>query len=117
MHELSIAQSIVSGITEQVGDRNVLRVGLEIGRLSGVEVDAIRFCFDVVAAGTPVEGAELVIDEPPGRARCRGCGAESALADLLGGCACGGLDLEVLSGEQLRIREVRVQRDVRDVRV
>ncbi|WP_199431946.1 hydrogenase maturation nickel metallochaperone HypA [Qaidamihabitans albus] len=117
MHELSITQSMVEAIAEQTGGRRVLRVVLEIGRLSGVEVDAVRFCFDVVAAGTAVEGAELEIDEPQGQARCRQCGTTFEPSDPLAGCACGSLDLEVTSGEQLRIREVRVKRDVRDVRV
>lgn len=117
MHELSIAQGVVGTITEQTGEDRVVLVRLEIGRLAGVEVDAVKFCFDVVTAGTSVEGAELIVDEPVGEARCRACADEFELADLLTACACGSFDLEVTSGEQLRIREVRVTRDVRNVRV
>lgn len=117
MHELSVAQGIVEMIAERVGERPVIRVRLEIGRVSGVMVDAVRFCFDAVAAGTPVEGAALEIDEPPGLGRCRSCGADVAMADLLTPCACDSFDIEVVSGHQLRIREVEVGRDVRNLRV
>ncbi|GAA5113733.1 hydrogenase maturation nickel metallochaperone HypA [Haloechinothrix salitolerans] len=117
MHELALAQAVVETITERTGDDQVVLVRLEIGKLSGVEVDAIRFCFDVVTAGTTVEGADLEIDEPSGQARCRSCGAACELSDLWGRCECGGIDLEVTSGDQLRIQEVRVTTDVRDVRV
>ena len=53
-------------------DAPVRRVRLEIGRLSGVVPDAVRFCFDLVAAGTTLEGAVLEIDEPGGRVRAGG---------------------------------------------
>jgi hydrogenase nickel incorporation protein HypA/HybF len=43
-----------------------MRVRLEIGRLSSVMPEAIRFCFDVCARGTALEGAELEIVELAG---------------------------------------------------
>jgi hydrogenase nickel incorporation protein HypA/HybF len=42
-------------------------VRLEIGRLSAVVPDSIRFCFDICAQGTPLEGAELEIVESAGQ--------------------------------------------------
>src|SRR5262245_46441168 len=104
MHELGITQEVVSLATEHARGGRVLRVVLEIGKLSAVLPDAVRFCFDLCAEGTPVEGAELVINEPPGLARCRGCGGEVVLERPLGVCGgCGGIDLEWHSGEQVRI--------------
>jgi hydrogenase nickel incorporation protein HypA/HybF len=108
MHELSIAQSVVDAITERLGDQTVCRVRLEIGPLSGVVADSVRFCFDLVTDGTGLHGAALEIDEPPGRARCRRCRAEFDVDDLLALCACGSAELDVLAGEQLTIKEVEV---------
>ncbi|OLT16426.1 hypothetical protein BJF78_14160 [Pseudonocardia sp. CNS-139] len=65
MHELSITQSVVSAVAERLPDAQVRRVRLEIGQLSGLVPDAVRFCFDLVAEGTVCEGAELEIDERP----------------------------------------------------
>ncbi len=61
MHELGITRNIVAIVAEAAKGRPVRRVTLEIGKLSGVMSEAIAFCFDVVAQGTPLEGAALEI--------------------------------------------------------
>ncbi|HEX8868647.1 MAG TPA: hydrogenase maturation nickel metallochaperone HypA [Lentzea sp.] len=109
MHEVSITQEVVAAITERLGDRRITVVRLEIGKLSGVVADAVRFCFDLVAEGTTAEGAELVIEEPPGRALCRDCAAAYEVDSLIVLCpACGGANAEVVSGNELRIKSVEV---------
>ncbi|MGD9528330.1 hydrogenase maturation nickel metallochaperone HypA [Pseudonocardia sp.] len=108
MHELSVTQTVVSTITGRLGERPVRRVRLEVGRLSGIVPDAMRFCFDMVTAGTTCEGAVLEIDEPPGHARCRSCGADFETAEVLPLCACGSADVAVTGGTELRIREVEM---------
>jgi hydrogenase nickel incorporation protein HypA/HybF len=108
VHELSIANSVVELCAERAMGARVLRVTLEIGCLAAVMPDAIRFCFDVCAKDTALEGATLDIIETPGRARCLDCGAEVPLADLLGSCACGGNNLELLAGRELKIRQMEV---------
>lgn len=117
MHELSLAHSVVEAITDRLGEQPVVRVRLEIGKLSGVVVDSIRFCFEVVTQGTTLQGATLQIEEPDGQARCRHCGNEFAVTDLLAACDCGSLDIAIQAGDQLRIQEVEVARDVRNLRV
>jgi len=107
MHELGIAQEVVALVAADARGK-VTRVVLEIGRLSAVLPEAIRFCFDLCSAGTVVAGAELDIIEVPGRARCRGCGAEVILERPFGHCECGGSDLEWLSGDELRVKEYEV---------
>lgn len=109
MHEVSITQEVVAAITERMGDSRITVVRLEIGKLSGVVADAVRFCFDLVAEGTTAAGARLVIDEPPGRVRCRDCAAEYEAVWLVVLCpACGSANAEVLSGNELRIKSVEV---------
>jgi hydrogenase nickel incorporation protein HypA/HybF len=108
VHEMSITQSVVQAVYDRMGDVPVRRVCLEIGTLSGVATDSVRFCFDLVTAGTTLEGAALEIIQPTGKARCRDCGAEFALNDLLVLCECGSANRELLAGEELTIREVEV---------
>jgi hydrogenase nickel incorporation protein HypA/HybF len=108
MHELAICESVVATVTDAVGAARVLRVVLEIGKLSAVVPDSIRFSFDLCASGTPVAGAALEIVETPGRGRCRDCRCEVPLQDLFGLCSCGGAQLEVIAGQELRIRSVEV---------
>ncbi len=108
MHELAITESVVAGVCEAVGGARVVRVVLHIGRLSAVVPDSIRFCFDIASRGTPLENAALEIVETPGRAKCRRCGAEVPLQNLLGSCDCGSVDLEILSGQELLLKAVEV---------
>ena len=108
MHELSITQSVVDAVTGRMGDARICRVRLEIGKLSGLVPDAVRFCFEMVAAGTTCEGALVEIDEPCGQARCRTCGRVFETGDMLALCDCGSADVAVEGGRELRIREVEV---------
>jgi hydrogenase nickel incorporation protein HypA/HybF len=108
MHELALIQSIVAAVEERVQPARVDVVRLEIGRLAGVSEQALRFCFDVCTRGTSLEGAALEIEGVAGRARCRRCGNEIALESFLESCACGSTELEVVAGEEMRIRNVEV---------
>ncbi|MDA3625204.1 hydrogenase maturation nickel metallochaperone HypA [Saccharopolyspora oryzae] len=108
MHELGITESIVDAVLEAVEDPVITSVHLEIGRLSGVVPDAIRFCFELVADGTRLAGARLDVVEPAGRGECRSCGAEVEMDDLLARCSCGSVDLAVVAGQELRIKAVEV---------
>lgn len=109
MHELSITRNVVAICAEHARGKKVTQVTLAIGELSAVLPDSLRFCFDVCARGTPLEGATLNIIMVPGRARCRDCGEELALPSLVGArCACGGSRLDLIGGEDLRIREMEV---------
>jgi hydrogenase nickel incorporation protein HypA/HybF len=108
MHELAVTQSIVEQIAEKTHGIQVTEVRLEIGELAGIVTDSVRFCFELVTEGTPLEGAALRIDEPPGRGWCSTCDRSFGLRDLVLVCPCGSTDVRVVDGEQLLIRSVEV---------
>lgn len=108
MHELAIMQSVVEIVAEEAGDARVNRITLEVGRLSAIMPDALRFCFSVCVQGTAMEGAELEIVELPGRGRCRACGEVQEMTALFGICACGSGDLDCIEGGELRIKQMEV---------
>jgi hydrogenase nickel incorporation protein HypA/HybF len=109
MHELSLTQSIVEACSERAEGASVRRVTLEIGRLTCVAPDALRFCYDVCTEGTSLAGSELEIIEIQGRARCRACGAEVEPYEVLTACGgCGSYDLQCIAGEDLRIKEMEL---------
>jgi len=107
MHELGITRNIVAIVGEAANGRPVSRVTLEIGKLSGVMGEAIAFCFDVVAAGTALEGARLEILEINGRARCEACAAEFDTQTLFTPCPCGSRRLVRLRGEEMLIKSMQ----------
>ncbi|MGX7677752.1 hydrogenase maturation nickel metallochaperone HypA/HybF [Jatrophihabitans sp. DSM 45814] len=108
MHELSIAQSVVEAVTERLPDRQVSYVALQVGKLSGIEPDALRFCYELVTVDTTLAGSVLEIDEPVGVARCEECQADFRLDTPILLCACGSANVRVVSGDQLVISSVKV---------
>ena len=109
MHELGITRNIVALVAEAAQGRRVRRVNVEVGKLSGVLARSMEFCFEVVAKGTPLEGAALSINEVEGRGRCRACGNELATPTLFTPCGCGSRDLERLAGEELKIKSMEIE--------
>jgi hydrogenase nickel incorporation protein HypA/HybF len=104
MHELSIADSLLEIVSRHAQGRRVERVELKIGHLRQVVPSALEFAFELLACGTCAEGAELVVQEIPPAGRCCACGAESIMRDFPLRCSgCGGLDLELLAGEELTV--------------
>lgn len=114
MHELALTQSIVEIVAEHAGGRRVRRVKLEIGKLTCVMPDAIRFCFDVVAAGTSLEGARLEIVEMPAWGQCRVCGDDFVRETLWAVCPCGARDFEPRAGQELLVKEYELDADAED---
>ena len=108
MHELGITRSVIAICSERAAGAQVKRVTLEIGKLSAVLPESVRFCFDICAQGTPLQGSLLEIIEVPGAAVCRDCGGSVALTQLFGRCACGGVNLQLVAGEELKIKEMEV---------
>ncbi len=108
MHELAITQSLVDACTAAAEGASVARVTVEIGCLSGVLPDAMRFCFDVCAQGTALAGAALDIVAVPASARCRECNRQARVHDCLWLCECGSANVEFSGGAELRIRHMEV---------
>ena len=108
MHELGITQNIVAIVGERARGQKVCRVKMKIGKLSAIVPDAIRFCFDICAQGTELEGATLEIDEVPGLGKCNLCGDEMELSLLAAVCKCGANDIRCIAGQELLITEMEV---------
>jgi hydrogenase nickel incorporation protein HypA/HybF len=110
MHELSITRNLVAIVSEQAKDRRVKRVWLEIGERSAIMPEAIRFCFDVVAKGTVLEGATLdILAVAPG-IQCEACGNYAQAVQALGECVhCGSSRLRRRSGDELNIKAMEVE--------
>jgi hydrogenase nickel incorporation protein HypA/HybF len=113
MHEMSLCAGILQILEEQArtqGFRRVKTVWLEIGGLAGVEVEAMRFGFDVVMQGSLAEGAELEVIETAGVAWCLECRKTVPVKQRFDACPdCGGYELQVTGGEEMRIKELEVE--------
>lgn len=112
MHELSLAEAMLDIIKEQAEHEHFTRVTgviLELGMLSHVEADAMTFCFEAVTADTLADGAILKIERIPAQGSCPQCKQLSPIENLYDPCVhCGEFGLALLSGDQLRIRQLEV---------
>jgi hydrogenase nickel incorporation protein HypA/HybF len=113
MHELSIALELVDvalAEARRLGDVRVVALHVRAGPLSGVVPDALRFSFDVAAAGTAVEGARLDIEPGAVAVWCSTCTEARTLADMQHRrCpVCGQPTPELLSGDDLELTALEV---------
>ncbi|MFG2139989.1 hydrogenase maturation nickel metallochaperone HypA [Streptomyces sp. NPDC048650] len=111
MHEMSIALAVVDQVESAPrppGATAVSGVRLQVGELAGVVPDALAFSFELACTGTVLEGAELVTEQVPGRARCGPCATTwpTGMPPQLSCPGCGGGSAELLSGRELQIVSV-----------
>ncbi|MEJ2404399.1 MAG: hydrogenase maturation nickel metallochaperone HypA [Candidatus Thiodiazotropha sp.] len=113
MHEMSLCESVIQILQDNAvsqGFKRVKTVWLEIGELSGVEVEAMRFGFEVVSRGTLADQATLEIIESPGTAWCMQCGKSVRVRQRFDACPeCGSYQLQINGGEEMRIKELEVE--------
>lgn len=104
---------IVEDAARQPGGQGFARVRtvfIEIGELSSVEPDAMRFCFDAVTNGTFAEGAKLEVITVPGEGLCFNCGKTVHIAALYDPCPdCGGYPVQATGGTEMRVKELEVE--------
>lgn len=79
MHEMSIAVALQERIevhAERIGGGRIAAVNLVVGEWAGVDDDALRFSFELLTVGTPVEGTRINVRRTPLRVHCAGCDDE-----------------------------------------
>lgn len=77
MHEATLAENILDialDAARQNHAAKIFKVGLTLGEMAGVEVEALTLSFDVLKKNTPADCAELVIKRVPIAATCNKCG-------------------------------------------
>jgi hydrogenase nickel incorporation protein HypA/HybF len=113
VHELSIALSIVTSVSEIAEARGFARieaVTLQVGEFSGVDKGALSFAWELANAGTVAAGSRLDFRDVPLHVRCPACGAQRyppAMWELA--CpTCPGVAPEFLGGRELHVVAVEV---------
>jgi hydrogenase nickel incorporation protein HypA/HybF len=108
MHELSLLENVREILEEHAVSQRfskVNKVTLEIGKLSCVEPDALRFGFDVVMKDSLAENAELIINELDGVGFCKPCQKEVTILALYDTCKyCGKQIVEVTQGLEMKVK-------------
>lgn len=112
MHEMSLAEGVLGLIEDSAAANSFTRVKtvwLEIGALSGVEPEAMRFCFDAVVKGTLAEGARLEIIATEGQGWCQSCDQAVPLRLRYDLCPRCGHAVRPTGGMEMRVKELEVE--------
>lgn len=110
MHELSVAEDILSVVEKAAGPGNPIEaVHVTLGPLSGICAESLRFCFSEVADYKGFGAPQLIIEETVPKVRCLGCGADYDLKDFNGGCPqCGSLSGNMVAGHEFTVDWIEV---------
>jgi hydrogenase nickel incorporation protein HypA/HybF len=110
VHELSICSSIADIATRHAAGRTVVAINMRIGQLRQVVPDTLVYCWGLVSADTALAGSRISVEPVPARVRCRSCEQVTDVGALpvfaCGGC--GGVDVEVVSGEEFLITSLEL---------
>ena len=113
MHEVAIAEEIKEIALDKMKEHGALKItgiALIIGEMTSVVPEALTFAFESVCRGTPMEAAEIRIENVKLKARCRRCGAEFRVKDFFYICPeCAGTDVEVIKGKEMIIKTIDME--------
>jgi hydrogenase nickel incorporation protein HypA/HybF len=113
MHELGITQSMLNLVLEQAekaGAKEVGKINLVIGEMTGVVGECVQFYFDFLSKGTPAEGAALAFKIIPTTAKCRGCDKNFELKEFDWTCPyCQRNNIEIVAGKELFVESIEVE--------
>lgn len=107
MHELSIVMGIVDLATKQAlanGADSIEEIELEIGCLSGIEMDSFEFAWKQGIKNSMLEHAVRHIHRPKGQALCLDCDISFPIQALFDNCPkCNGHLLSIIRGKELKL--------------
>ncbi|MEI9977597.1 MAG: hydrogenase maturation nickel metallochaperone HypA [Edaphobacter sp.] len=113
MHEIGIANAIIEAgqaETARHAGSKLLRIGVRIGTLAGVDNDALRFAFAALTQGTQLDGVGFEIQSCPRRNLCLGCGHEFESALYSEPCPrCASEQIILAGGEELDLAYVELE--------
>jgi hydrogenase nickel incorporation protein HypA/HybF len=113
MHELAIADNIVTAVLKEMDSRRlgtVSTVAVRVGALTDIVSESLEFGFDVLIRDTALATAKLRIERIPVRGNCRSCGRHFEVDEFIFVCPeCASVDIEITQGTELDIAYLEVE--------
>ena len=115
MHELSLANEVIKIAEYEAGKNNaslVSEITIEAGIFSGVEIDAFRSAFEIVAKDTILSEASLNIIRIKGKGYCNKCDMEFQMDNRIDTCPdCNSFPAEIRKGYEFRVVSIVVEKN------
>ena len=124
MHEFSTAQTILNTVLTVAQEHRaikILQVDLEIGELTFLNPEQLKFSLNILMKGTIAEGASVRIRRSRAKIRCERCGYEGATRNedtedhylsfmhILQCRKCGSTTTQVIGGKDCNIKSIKVR--------
>jgi len=110
MHELSIVMSIVDLATKQAAKHHasaIEEIELDIGCLSGIEMDSFEFAWKQGIKRTILENATKKVNRIEGKAKCSDCDTHFDMFQLYDSCPnCNSHLAVIISGKELKLKSL-----------
>ncbi|AXV36967.1 MAG: hydrogenase maturation nickel metallochaperone HypA [Methanobacteriaceae archaeon] len=125
MHELSMADAMVKTVIE-VAEKNdaqeITEVSIELGEMTLLNPEQLKFMLEVLSEDTLLEGAEIIIDTIPIEIKCHGCGYSGKTpsddldhyAPILNCPECESMELEIISGRECNVKSIKIEKSDED---
>ena len=112
MHEMSIATSIVEiaeGEARKANAKIITEVEMDIGTISGIELDALNFAFMALKPKTMLKDAEIKINIIQAKSICEDCNHEFETENVYTLCPkCDSYKTTVLQGKEMKVKSILV---------
>ncbi|MCR4432597.1 MAG: hydrogenase maturation nickel metallochaperone HypA [Caldiserica bacterium] len=115
MHEFSLMESVIRIVKEASESNRLARITsitLVVGKLSGVNIEALRFAFEALKnEESLIQEAVLEIEEKEGQGKCSVCDKIVPVwhYDLL--CPDCGMPMQVAGGDEFYVKSITGERD------
>jgi hydrogenase nickel incorporation protein HypA/HybF len=112
MHEFAITMNVLNIVEEKAKELNakiVHEIEIDVGKLSGVDYDALEFAMQYTKKSELLERAKLVINKIPAKARCKTCNQEFDISDFYNACPkCNNFDHNIFQGQELKVKAIKI---------
>lgn len=112
MHEIGVAAAIIEAGQAEAARRpgsKLVRIGVRIGVLAGVDKDALEFAFNALTAGTEMNALTFEIENRQRRNRCRQCSYEFDSSVYEASCPHCMSETMLIGGDELELAFVEVE--------
>ncbi len=109
---MSIVASIVDIAEKEArkADAEVIsELELDIGTVSGIELDALNFAFECIKPKTMLKNAEIKINIIQAKSLCEDCGYQFETDNVYTLCSeCGSYKTKIIQGKEMKVKSILV---------
>lgn len=112
MHEYSVVSSLIDVCEKQAKKSNakeIKKITLQVGRLSGIEVHFLESCFETFKEDTICHNAKLIIKTVEVEIYCEECNTKQIVLDNNFLCQlCESRKTQILQGQELLVESIEI---------